>query len=108
MGMGEKVRSAAGSMGRSGSRGYQAPGTGVNDGVVLGRGEKVKSGGGGAATFPGDSRYHEYDEDDGHGDDGYSYSEGSVGDEYERRNPAPAKGYGGIEAYKAKSWRRFF
>ncbi|KAL8912335.1 MAG: hypothetical protein Q9171_002622 [Xanthocarpia ochracea] len=109
MGMGEKVRSAAGSMGRSGSRVYQAPGTGASDGVVLGRGEKVSSGGGGGgATFSSDSRYHEYDEGDGYGDDGYSYSEGSEGDEYERRNPAPAKGYGGIEAYKAKSWRRFF
>ncbi|KAL8734222.1 MAG: hypothetical protein Q9166_001708 [cf. Caloplaca sp. 2 TL-2023] len=112
MGMGEKVRSATGTMMRSGSKGYQGPEAG-SDGVVLGRGEKISSGG----RFERDSRYQDYDEGGGYGDDGYSYSEGSEGDGYEARNQMPAgaakgegegKGYGGIEAYKAKSWRRFF
>lgn len=121
MGMGEKVKSAtgSGSMMRSGSRGYQATDDermGGGDGVVLGRGEKVKGGGGGGGgdRFPSrDNRYQEYGEGDGYGgDDGYSYSESSQGDEYGARDQPPvkgeAKGYGGIEAYKAKSWRRFF
>ena len=119
MGMGEKVRTATGgSMARSGSRGYQAPDderTHSGNGVMLGRGEKV-SGGGGGDRFPRDSRYRGYGEGEGYGEeeDGYSYSEGSEGDEYASRDHqrAPgkgeAKGYGGIEAYKAKSWRRFF
>ncbi|KAI4260685.1 MAG: hypothetical protein L6R42_003944 [Xanthoria sp. 1 TBL-2021] len=118
MGMGEKVKSATrGSMTRSGSRGYEAPDderTGGGDGIVFGRGEKVRSGGGGGDRFPSrDNRYQGYGEGDGYGgDDGYSYSEGSQGDEYGARDQPPvkgeAKGYGGIEAYKAKSWRRFF
>ncbi|KAL9001879.1 MAG: hypothetical protein Q9188_005160, partial [Gyalolechia gomerana] len=44
MGAGEKVRSASGSIMRTGSRGYQ-PAEGRDEGVVQGRGEKVSSGG---------------------------------------------------------------
>ncbi len=117
MGMGEKVRSATGpgSMARSGSRGYQDDGrVGGGQGVVLGMGEKVRSAG--ADRFSSrerDSRYPEYEPEDGYGeDDRYSYSEGSEGDDYGRRNQGngkgEARGYEGIEAYKAKSWRRFF
>ncbi|KAL8938490.1 MAG: hypothetical protein Q9211_003179, partial [Gyalolechia sp. 1 TL-2023] len=65
MGAGEKVRSATGSMMRSGSRGYQ-PAEGRDEGVVLGRGEKVGSGG----------RYgHRGDVAD---EDDYDYSDGSA------------------------------
>lgn len=112
MGMGEKVRSATGSIMRSGSKGYQAPDAG-NEGVVLGRGEKVRSAGRGGVR---------YADDDGYGDEDGNYSEGSYSgsDGYEGgvagRGQAPVssagdgkgKGYGGIEAYKEKSWRRFF
>lgn len=97
MGSGEKVRSAT--LQRSGSRGYQAPGAGVGDDVILGRGEKVNSSG-----RVDDARYHP---DDHAG--GYDYSEGSYEeDEPVRGNGGKMKGYGGIEAYKEKSWRRFF
>ncbi|KAL8889645.1 MAG: hypothetical protein Q9215_003104 [Flavoplaca cf. flavocitrina] len=117
MGMGEKVRSAtgSGSMARSGSRGYQDDEkVGGGQGVVLGRGEKVRSAGGdGFPLREKDNRYPEYEQEDGYGeDDGYSYSEGSEGGDYGRRDlgnrKGEAKGYEGIEAYKAKSWRRFF
>ncbi|KAL8672137.1 MAG: hypothetical protein Q9168_003381 [Polycauliona sp. 1 TL-2023] len=120
MGMGEKVK-GSGSMIRSGSRGYQPPlqdqRMGDREAVVMGRGEKVRSGGGREDRF---SRDEAYDERDGYGggggDDGDSYSEGSLEeDEYDERREqrngngkGEAKGYGGIEAYKAKSWRRFF
>ncbi|KAL8781169.1 MAG: hypothetical protein Q9194_000485 [Teloschistes cf. exilis] len=97
MGSGEKVRSAT--LQRSGSRGYQAPGAGVSDDVILGRGEKVNSSG-----RADDARYHPNDH--AGGDD---YSEGSYEeDEPVRGNGGKMKGYGGIEAYKEKSWRRFF
>ncbi|KAL8666679.1 MAG: hypothetical protein Q9202_001217 [Teloschistes flavicans] len=100
MGSGDKVRSAT--LQRSGSRGYQAPQAGVGEDVILGRGEKVKSGG----IRADDVRYHP---DDHAGDE---YSEASYEEEEPVQgaggNGGKAQGYGGIEAYKEKSWRRFF
>ncbi|KAL8923606.1 MAG: hypothetical protein Q9208_004553 [Pyrenodesmia sp. 3 TL-2023] len=113
---------------RSGSRGYQPP-DGANDGVVLGRGEKVSSGGAAAAAGRREVRYAR-DEGYGYGygyggeeEGGYSDRSWSVSEEgFEEgggRRDSPARGtgqkgkgknggYGGIEAYKEKSWRRFF
>ncbi|KAL8714899.1 MAG: hypothetical protein Q9220_001412 [cf. Caloplaca sp. 1 TL-2023] len=85
-------------MTRSGSRGYQAPptesGRNGNGGVVLGRGEKVSSA----------ARYEQEYEDGG---DGYE-SEGSEGYSEDGRKGKGGGGYGGIEAYKERGWRRFF
>ncbi|KAL8811843.1 MAG: hypothetical protein Q9200_001486 [Gallowayella weberi] len=118
MGMGEKVRSATGSMNRSGSRGYhQGPEAGNYNGAVgpgqgrETRGEKVQRRSAGSNFL--DSRYQDYDREHGFDDDGYSHSDGSdedgrSGHSSVGRAKGGVKGYGGIEAYKAKGWRRFF
>ncbi|KAI4127395.1 MAG: hypothetical protein LQ338_003226 [Usnochroma carphineum] len=94
----------SGSILRSGSRGYRAMDAGVGDeGVVLGRGEKMSSAG-------REVRYVDdgYGYDGGRGDEG-SFSGGSEDEgEYEPTPVGKGKGYAGIEAYKEKSWRRFF
>ncbi|KAL9602176.1 MAG: hypothetical protein Q9219_002040 [cf. Caloplaca sp. 3 TL-2023] len=97
MGTGEKAPRQ--SIMRSGSRGYQ-PVQGRDEGVVLGRGEKVRSAG-----------KVRYQEDDGYDEGSYEGSEGSsVEDEVDGDvgKGAGGRGYGGIEAYKERSWRRFF
>ncbi|KAL8904043.1 MAG: hypothetical protein Q9207_003535 [Kuettlingeria erythrocarpa] len=117
-----------GSIMRSGSNGYQPP-DGGNDGVVLGRGEKVSSGGAATAAGKREVRYAQ-DEGYGYGYGGEAEAEysdrswsGSGSDEAfedsgrEQRAAASRTGqkgkgknggYGGIDAYKEKGWRRFF
>ncbi|KAL8738443.1 MAG: hypothetical protein Q9181_000757 [Wetmoreana brouardii] len=88
---------ATASVQRSGSRGYQPEASGI-EGMVLGRGEKVST---------GERRYQDLDEG-GVDEYGYSDSEAGDGDEGRNANGEKGRGYGGIEAYKEKSWRRFF
>ena len=125
LGQGAKVSSA-------GTRGTGPQGLQTGNGTVkMGFGDRVRSAGaamsGGLQSHPGTTgngsqgqriissgpkkgvRYLDDDEE------GEQMGQDESEDDYEPRNQAPVgagqgsgRGYGGIEAYKEKSWRRFF